>query len=320
MSKKPDGRKAKKNGENKTDVAKAVKKPTVVKPHGPKPDFTPRESRLGYTGKVEQLYQHSCTQLGKLADGVQDTYGIKTDEGIVILDTRFHRGQNAIFVVESTVENIVPDHEYFVPVSCMRHDELRQVTPDNIFKWQVKLHNFLRPILAPFYGVKKKVEEVKDSSTPKNLTEADKEAIAAAEERRDRKGQNKFAKKRDEQKRAIALFNMRRHCVPAMKIATGNIGYCDLSSETGDLIANFYYVGNDKHVKVEYLSDNHVLQLAGIKVGDWIFASCIPRGEVDQIDRTRMSSDDFRKRSILAEHLREQLEIRNVRFIAKKAA
>ncbi|MFA6608388.1 MAG: hypothetical protein WCT07_00530 [Candidatus Paceibacterota bacterium] len=318
MSKKPNGRKSQ-GGKSGEQNEKKVhpKKPTVVKAHGPKPDFTPRSSRVTYAEHVEQIYMQSSTLLGKLADGLIDIYGHKSDAGIIILEVKEVNLKSAIFVLESTVPGIIPNKEAFIPVSTLRFSELRQVTGDSLFAWQEKLHGFLRPLIAPFYVtmVKKSEESAKVASS--NLTELDRIAIAAAEERRIKKAQDNFAQKKAKQNQEMILRHMRKSCMSVMKIVSGNIGYCDLSSSSGDLIVNFYFDGADRKVRIEYINENHMLVLTGLKINDTVFASNILQGKVD---RTNMNDADFNKRSILMNHIRQQMEARGIRFIQKANA
>lgn len=314
-AKKPSGsKKSGKEGKANKPNPK-TKKLVEVKVAGPKPDFTPRENRMSYPDRVEQLYNQSCTLLGKLIDGLSDVYGIKTDAGTVILNVET-RNKPAIFVAESTVPGITPDKEMYIPVSTLYFAELRQITGNSVFSWQSKVHAFVRAAVLPFLG-KMTVKPEPVTIDTSLLTDADREAITMAQERRERKGKKKFLAKKAAQEKAMVLLHMKNQCLPVSSIAHGKIGYADLSSSSGELIVNFYVDDADRKARIEHMGESHMLVLAGIKKGDTVFASCVVSG-VSPADRLKMSEEDYRKRSVLAEHIREQIEARGVRFVKKQ--
>lgn len=117
----------------------------------------------------------------------------------------------------------------------------------------------------------------------------------------------------------MVLLHMKKNCLSVVSIAHGKIGYADLSSSSGELIVNFYVDGADRKARIEHMGENHMLVLAGIKEGDCVFTSCIQYG-ISPADRLKMSEEDYRKRSIIVEHIREQMERRGIRFRKKQSA
>ena len=324
MSKKPDGKKK---------SSKSGDKPAVApKPKGMKPDYTPKAARdVSPEVRIALTYSQCCTLPGKLAGGIVGHYGIKTESGTVILEVRPHGDKSVIYVTDSTMAGITPHEYYFIPVSTLRHENLQQVTEGTLFAWQQKVHAFLRKHVACFYPKKAALnpdvancatkvlgeaeavlEAGKKASRP--LTEADKRAIESAVKRRKAKLGKKRAAQKTAQIEAMILAHMFKNCVSPMEIVHGHLGYCDLSSKSGELIVNFYLDGADRKVHIEHMSENHMLRLAGIPLMYSVFASAVQNGRIDEVSRQLMTSEDYRKRSILAKHIQQQMEERGIRF------
>lgn len=182
---------------------------------------------------------------------------------------------------------------------------------------QQNLHGYLSQFieLVPADHVDTPVESA--VITP-NLTEADKASIAKAEAKRQRKKISTIAEASAEGARETVLHTMRKQAIRPFEFATGVIGYCDLSSNHGELIVLSFVDGGDRKVSIAYLSKSHILTLAGVKVDDAIFASYVMAGRVHESDRGRMNKDDFDRRNAIAKYIHDQLTNRGIRFPAGK--
>ncbi len=96
--------------------------------------------------EIDRAFENASKEYGRLVDGYQGDYGFKSEAGIVVVRV----SGKSIFVVASTVRNIAADAKKFIPVAQLRFESLQQVTPDDIFAWQVAVHAFLRTYVAPF--------------------------------------------------------------------------------------------------------------------------------------------------------------------------
>lgn len=308
--KKPDG--TKKN-------TKAAK-PKVIKTPGPAPDFTPRYKRASREELVQAAFEKASKDSKRFADGLLDTYGFKTDEGIVVIDVVNNAGEKpVIFIVESTAPSVRVDNEWFLVHTCLRHEKVRQIASDALFAWQEKVHTFLRPFVSQFYHTPMAMTPIKEKEevSDPNLTELDRLALKRAQERRLRKALEKKSTSLVDQTSAVALHSMRETAISAKLAAFGRPGYCDLSDDTGECIALFRKEGTDFIISVAFLGDRHVLRLAGVKVNDSVVGGQLVRGSVDHIERQHLPKAVSDIKDALAKYLHTQMELRSVRFVTK---
>lgn len=182
---------------------------------------------------------------------------------------------------------------------------------------QENLHGYLSQFIELVPADQVEVP-VKPAITAPKLTQADMESLAKAQQKRDRKPQKQISDASEKATQATALHAMRKQAILPFEFATGTIGYCDLSSDHGELIVLSFMDGGDRKVSIAYLSKSHILTLAGVKVDDAIFASYVMAGRVHESDRSHMKKDDFDRRNAVAKYIHDQLANRGIRFPAGK--
>jgi hypothetical protein len=258
----------------------------------------------------------SCKSMLSERDG---NYLVHSEAGDVIFRV-YHLGKKACIKVLASKNPSLDVTNIFVPVHCLFGPSLQQVTDETTYLAQLATFMFIRTELASLIEEMTKkptpAAEVQDEKT--SLTDADRQAIGAAENRRERKAKERLAKQREEALRQVAVMTMRQSCLPAVQIATGKLGYTNLDSSSGELIVGFHIAGGDRIARIEHVGNCHMLTLAGVEKGDNIFASAILTGKVDRAHCT--TEADFRKRSIIANHIREEMQKRGIHFHAKQSA
>jgi hypothetical protein len=189
---------------------------------------------------------------------------------------------------------------------------------------QQNLHSYLSQFIELVPADQIEVPAKPAVEAPK-LTQADIESLARAEARRQRRKANnaatptkKIAAASEKAAEATMLHAMRKQAIHPFEFATGKIGYCDLSSNHGELIVLSFVDGGDRKVSIAYLSKSHILTLAGVKVDDAIFASYVVAGRVHESDRGHMKKADFDRRNATAKYIHDQLTNRGIRFPAGK--
>lgn len=100
--------------------------------------------------EIDTAFAEAGTSMGKLAQGLYGTYGIKENDGIVVIRITAYNGKPVACVDFSTVPGIVACDRKHVPVATFRQVELQMVIPA-IFEWQVKVHALLRKYVTPFF-------------------------------------------------------------------------------------------------------------------------------------------------------------------------
>lgn len=133
-------------------VAKTVKAPL---PKGPKPDFTPKSA---VSTATVQTFEQRCMKASmaylEMLDGMQGEYMVPIihngkNAGALLIETfevhvNDHESFYGLKVVASNFDRIKPDGLWFLPISYLRHRELRQKNqPDKLFAWQYELHTAL---------------------------------------------------------------------------------------------------------------------------------------------------------------------------------
>lgn len=187
---------------------------------------------------------------------------------------------------------------------------------------QQNLHGYLSQFIE-LVPVDQMDTHVEPAIIAPKLTLADIESLTKAEAKRQRRKANnaatptkKIAAASEKAAEATMLHAMRKQAIHPFEFATGTIGYCDLSSNHGELIVLSFVDGGDRKVSIAYLSKSHILTLAGVKVDDAIFASYVMAGRVHESDRSHMNKDDFDRRNAIAKYIHDQLANRGIRFPA----
>jgi hypothetical protein len=274
------------------------------------PEVTEREA-----ADVWAIASESCKSMLSEQDGM---YIVRSALGDVVFKV-YYLGRKACIKVAASRNPSLDVTNIFVPVHCLFEPSLGQVTDDATYSAQLAMFMFIRTELASLIEeMSKKPTPVETLAVKESLTNADREALAAAAERRERKAKEKFVRQREEQSEKMAVMAMKQNCLSVVQITHGKLGYADLGSSSGELIIGFHIAGNDRIARIEHMGSNHMLMLAGIKKDDCVFASAI---QLDKVDRAHCTTEaDFRKRSILASHIREQMEVRGIRFRTKQSA
>ncbi len=312
-SKKPDGKKS------KPERVKE-KRPTVVKVRGVTPDFTPRAVRFSsvdhakiHADRVEAAFAEASLNYHDFSDGILGMYGFMTSAGKVVVDVVNNGGEKpVIFVLKSTVDTVDPDNRWFLVHPCLFFTEVRQVAGDQLFRWQRDVHAFLRPFVLDL--PKATTVQSVAAEPAKVLTDAEKEAMARAQMRRDNRNAKKKKRQFVEQNLQVALHHMMKAPIMVAQAATGQMGYCDLSDASGKLIALFGKDGNDTTVSVAFMAESHKLRLDGVVLDDKVFADYIQHGMVNENDRGRMTPEMHARRTALTKYFRSQLEVCGVKF------
>lgn len=116
-------------------------------------------------------YHQSCTLHGKLADGLEDRYGIKdTDGNIAIIDVSIMDDKTIITVVESEIQGLPLRDDAYLLHYLLKSPAIKKILSEDTYQWQLKLHTLLREIVLPFYAAKtpapKKAEYASKSHAP----------------------------------------------------------------------------------------------------------------------------------------------------------
>ena len=137
-------------------VAKTVKAPL---PKGPKPDFTPKSA---VSTATVQTFEQRCMKASmaylEMLDGMQGEYMVPIihngkNAGALLIETVKlpGNGQESFYGLKVTTSNcdrIKSDLIWHLPISYLRHRELRQKNqPDKLFAWQYELHTALRGMI-----------------------------------------------------------------------------------------------------------------------------------------------------------------------------
>jgi hypothetical protein len=307
MAKKPDGKKK----TDKPNVATTTKgeKPEV-KVRGAKPDFSPRvKPTVDYAANnakyTNEAYDRASLSYSAFANGILGVYGFMSPSGKVVVEVANNGGEKpAIYVTHSTATNIFADDDWFLVHQCLRYQNVRQIGTASLFRWQEAIHSFLRPFVADLYKPKA-AEVVQPFVLTKEQVKTAAKAAAELQEKKlaDLKAQNL----------SVALYHMEKNLITVQQAATGKLGYCDLSNESGKLIALFGQEGNDHIVSVAFIGEDHVLRSAGVHVGDKVFGGYITHG-FDKQHSINMMPEKFAMRTALANYFRSQMEARGIKF------
>jgi hypothetical protein len=324
---KPTGKKSKSEdktnkkkaaGENAKSVAKTPK-PEKVK--GPEPDFTPKVAKNAQKAADERLARMKLVSddlSPLLHHAVSGFYRVEVPDGTIILEACPVNMKQSVFVVDSTSPSYQAHNYWYVQLytTSLPIEKIVQKGSEWQHAWNMKLQHLLREkfaLIPPLEKPAAKSATVQKEEKPEAKSAADLEAIKKAEERRKAKAERRREQEVETFQKDAALLAMKANCVALIRIATGSLGFCNLSSPSGDLLVQFQMEGGDRMVSVEHVGENHMLKLVGIGEGFKMFASYISHG-ISSTDKQRMLPGVFNQRSILAKHIREQMENAGVRF------
>lgn len=262
-----------------------------------------------------------------IANGIVGKYAIPGgDQPSIHLSVRKHNQKDTSFsVVEfesvqrgHALQGAILDPSVFLGTKWIGDMNWQSRMTGSARTTQENLHGYLSQFIELVPAEQVVVTPVEPAIIMPKLTEADTEALLRAAERRKRKRVNKIVAASAGAALATKLHTMREHAIHPFEFATGVIGYCDLSSNHGELIVLSFVDGGDRKVSIAYLSKSHILTLAGVKVDDAIFASYVMAGRVHESDRSHMNKDDFDRRNAIAKYIHDQLTNRGIRFPAGK--
>lgn len=314
-SKKPDGKKKSSETvrrERKNDYAKAGRRSkTGGKNRGNgKGSAIDTPSAYNFVARAEVLYHSQGTKIDErdllaLQDGVLGVYGIKTEEGVVVVECFDCGGKSSIKVLASTVP-WVSVAEYFLYCYLLEREKLQQVTGEYLFRKQLALFSFLKSNLP------KKPKVV-------NVTSADVVSIATGRKIGE-KEQAKLARQQAERKaqtsRQFRINEMRRDPITLHQAISGSVGNFVLrDGEHEAVIQHCVEGGGDHVVRVMYLSDEHPLRKDGcIDTLDgkatFVYVGQVRNGEVRSTDYSaeRLSELEVKAKNALIGFLRQQLD------------
>lgn len=280
-----------------------------------------------------RLNEERNTNPADIANGVVGKYAIPGgDQPSVHLTVRNHAQANGSFpVVEfesaqrgHVLQGTTLNPGVFLGTKWIGDMDWNSRMTGSAKTTQENLHGYLSQFIELVPADQVEVP-VKPAITAPKLTQADMESLAKAEAKRQRRKANdaatpskKIATASEKAAEATMLHAMRKQAIHPFGFATGTIGYCDLSSDHGELIVLSFMDGGDRKVSIAYLSKSHILTLAGVKVDDAIFASYVMAGRVHESDRSHMKKDDFDRRNAVAKYIHDQLANRGIRFPAGK--
>jgi hypothetical protein len=150
---KNDNQKAK--GEQSKAVAKTMK---MHIPKGSKPDFTPKPVSTVVVQTFEQRCMKASMAYLDMLDGAEGEYMVPIiyngkNAGVLLIETIELSGNSqesfyGLKVTTSNCDRVKSDLIWHLPISYLRHRELRQKNqPDKLFAWQRELHTALRGMI-----------------------------------------------------------------------------------------------------------------------------------------------------------------------------
>lgn len=313
---KPDGKKKssnKSNRERKSEFTKAGRhSKSGGKNRGQGKDGDANTPiAFNFTARAEILYHSPDTKIDErdllaIQDGVLGVYGIKTEEGVIVVECFDCGGKPSIKVLASTVTG-VSVAEYFLYCYLLEREHLQQVTGEYIFRKQLALFDFLKSNLP------KKPKVV-------NVTSADVVSIATGRAI-DKKEQVKIARRAEAARvdlpRQVAVKEMQRSTITLHQAIAGSMGNIVLNGDGNHMaILQHYVVGADHLVKAMHLSDEHPLRKDGcIDTLDgkatFVYVGQVRNGEVRSTDyyAERFSELEVKAKNALIGFLRQQLAL-----------
>jgi hypothetical protein len=254
---------------------------------------------------TEELFTCAKTSeddIQQMLDGVLGLYGMKTDQGTLIVSAEQVKGKSALCVASSTVPNIVPSRA-FLYAHLLERPTLDQVVPDEIYQHQLELFTFIQA------NKPAKKEEVPLTASGRPM---------GARERA------KLARRKTEVKQASHGLSTAGDIVPHLKkgaitlrdAALGKIGHVVIGHATGETIIKYCQIGADKVVEIVHMDENNLLKIAGCKNGTKVYVGQLMKGEIDQIDRAmhRMTDAEVKAANAFITFLREQLAICGIKL------
>lgn len=283
--------------------------------------YLARESSLdfndGDTGgdTADNLIERASHNMADLPAGRPGLYYKKaTGEGEVVLEVFINNNSKpSVRVVESTVPNLVASRA-FIPVHLLYHDTIEQVTDEDTYALQVMLFSFLKVELAELL-LPLPIAVTVEQPTEKKMGKKEQAKLA----RRQAEEKARAAEKADNEAKLRA---MRDQALPMSRIASGAIGYADMSNLSGDLIVLFGKDGADHVAQVTHIGAKHMLRLVGVDVGTRVYGGQILNGHVDRLDHgaDKLSADKVKALNALIGYIRDRFTEHNIRIPERKKA
>lgn len=266
---------------------------------------------------IEELYARVKTSEDNIRNMVYDDvlgeYGFKTGYGTLIVSSFVKNGKAAIKVKASSVPGVEVSDAYLYTY-LLHKKTLDQYVDDETYGHQLNLFTFLQNNM-PEKAAKRLEVVLKENGRPMGKKELAKRAAAAC----------KSAKAKPlnvgGEIDSLKVEEMKRHAIPLRDAALlGKMGFVTLGHSSGEMVVFYGQVGVDKVVRIDHLSESHVLRLAGCEVGMSVYIGQIMVGEIDRIDQInhKMTAGQVISANAFIRHLREQLAEIRVSFPDRK--
>jgi hypothetical protein len=273
------------------------------------------DANNGFEDTADDLIERANHNMADLLAGRPGLYYKKaTGEGEVVLEVFINNNSKpSVRVVESTVPNLVASRA-FIPVHLLYHDTIEQVTDEDTYALQVMLFSFLKVELAELL-LPLPIAVTVEQPTEKKMGKKEQAKLA----RRQAEEKARAAEKADNEAKLRA---MRDQALPMSRIASGAIGYADMSNLSGDLIVLFGKDGADHVAQVTHIGAKHMLRLVGVDVGTRVYGGQILNGHVDRLDHgaDKLSADKVKALNALIGYIRDRFTEHNIRIPERKKA
>ena len=271
----------------------------------------------GDTGEdtADDLIERANHNMADLFAGKPGLYYKKaTGEGEVVLEVFINKNSKpSVRVVESTVPNLVASRA-FIPVHLLHRDTIERVTDEDTYALQVMLFSFLK-VEPPELLLPLPIAVTVEQPTEKKMGKKEQAKLA-------RRQAEEKARTAEEEDSKAKLEAMRKQALRMSRIASGAIGYADMSNLSGDLIVLFGKDGADHVATVAYIAAKHMLRLVGVEGGTRVYGGQILNGHVDRLDHgaDKLSADKVKALNALIGYIRDRFTEDNIRIPERKKA
>lgn len=285
--------------------------------------YLARESSLSFDASnsfededtADSLIEQASHNMADLLAGKPCLYYKKAiGEGEVVLEVFINKNSKpSVRIVESTVPNLVASRA-FIPIYLLYGDTIEQVTDEDTYALQLMLFSFLKAELAELL-VPRPVAVAVERPTAKKMGEKEQAKLALRKAKQ-------VAEAKAQADNKAKLEAMREQALRVSRVASGAIGYADMSNLSGDLIVLFGKEGADHFAKVAYISEKHMLRLVGVDVGTKVYGGQILNGHIDRLDHgaDKLSSDQVKALNALIGYIRDRFAEDHVRIPERKKA
>lgn len=278
-------------------------------------DFNDANNGFEDEDTADSLIEQASHNMADLLAGKPCLYYKKAiGEGEVVLEVFINKNSKpSVRIVESTVPNLVASRA-FIPIYLLYGDTIEQVTDEDTYALQLMLFSFLKAELAELL-VPRPVAVAVERPTAKKMGEKEQAKLALRKAKQ-------VAEAKAQADNKAKLEAMREQALRVSRVASGAIGYADMSNLSGDLIVLFGKEGADHFAKVAYISEKHMLRLVGVDVGTKVYGGQILNGHIDRLDHgaDKLSSDQVKALNALIGYIRDRFAEDHVRIPERKKA